>query len=156
MKNLLLNIIPLTILSVFLISKYWYVQVIDWTDEFMVGFPLIFTCRGFHTSLSSQFFIFEFIVDFIVYYFLIFFIAYLTKRYLVNFSISKFFYRIYWSLFMITCCLFFAISYISTDFYQLKRDFEVEEIDRGFSLLLTQDKENKIREAYLKKRLPSN
>ncbi len=63
-------VLPLTVISFAMISKWWYVSVVDGTDEILTGFPLPYMCRGFHTSLSLQFFVLELALDLLTYFFL--------------------------------------------------------------------------------------
>lgn len=69
MKPLLLKIVlPLTIISFAWFTKIWDVQVVDGTRETMVGFPFIYSCRCFHTSMCHQIFVMAFIADLLVYF----------------------------------------------------------------------------------------
>lgn len=90
MKTLTLKLVlPLTIILFFGINKWWYVDVIDGTDEIMYGFPFIYTCRAFHTSLASQYFILEYILDLLVYFLIIWTIVYALYKWFNLKSISK-------------------------------------------------------------------
>ena len=60
MKRLILRLIlPLTLILFAIITKWSYGVIVDGTDEFFYGFPLIYKCDGFHTSLSTQYFLIE-------------------------------------------------------------------------------------------------
>ena len=61
-------ILLLTIISFLVFDKWWYALVTDGTDEIFYGFPLPYTCPGFHTSMSKQFFLMEFVIDFVTYF----------------------------------------------------------------------------------------
>ena len=90
MKTLTLKLVlPLTIILFFVINKWWYVDVIDGTDEIMYGFPLIYTCDAFHTSLASQYFVLEYILDLLVYFLIIWTIVYALYKWFNLKSISK-------------------------------------------------------------------
>jgi hypothetical protein len=54
------RIIPLTIISFLLVTKWWYVLPIDSPHSIMIGFPLAYSCKGWHTSMSEQYFIINF------------------------------------------------------------------------------------------------
>ena len=69
MKQSILKLaIPLTIISFLIISKWWYVIVVDGPNEILTGFPLPFVCNGWHTSMSLQIFISELIIDLMSYF----------------------------------------------------------------------------------------
>lgn len=71
MKRLILQLVlPLTIISFALWTRWELVDVlpIDAPDVIMVGFPLAFACDGWHTSMSLQIFVFEYLVDLVVYF----------------------------------------------------------------------------------------
>ncbi|MEM6768710.1 MAG: hypothetical protein AAF655_27470, partial [Bacteroidota bacterium] len=60
MKQLIWRlVIPLTIISFFLVTKWWFVAVEDAPDSWMYGFPFPYLCEGWHTSLSLQVFLKE-------------------------------------------------------------------------------------------------
>jgi hypothetical protein len=67
-KHLILKyVLPLTILSFLFVTKSWLVPIYDGTETF-TGFPFAYTCPGWHTSLSSQIFVTELIIDLICYF----------------------------------------------------------------------------------------
>ena len=93
MKTLTLKLVlPLTIILFFGINKWWYVDVIDGNDEIMYGFPLIYTCNAFHTSLASQYFILEYIADLLFYFLIIWLLAFVLHKYFNLKSIPKLFF----------------------------------------------------------------
>lgn len=51
----------------FLVTKWWFALPLDGPDKLYWGFPFAFMGEGFHTSMSFQFFILEFLADFILY-----------------------------------------------------------------------------------------
>lgn len=132
MKQLIFKLVlPLTINSFIILTKWWYVLVIDGTDEIMYGFPLIFTCRGFHTSLSSQVFIIELLINLLVYFLFWFIFLYLVNRFLFTVKLHKIFFI---SLLTVTfISLGFVILILSRGeirFY-LKRNFDIEKMETG-------------------------
>ena len=66
-KELFKLIIPVSIISFIVFTKWWYVSVVDTPNSIMIGFPLAYSCNAWHTSMSQQFFLLEFIFDFLVY-----------------------------------------------------------------------------------------
>ncbi len=134
MKKLIFKItLPLTLLLFNIVSMWQYGAVIDGTDEFLFGFPFIHKCRGFHTSLATQYFITEMFLNFICYFTICLLITYfLSKNQKIN--ISNTVAKVFWIGFMIFFISFMYISQSLNDVYVLQRDFEVEIFDRGFSI----------------------
>ncbi|MCB9174314.1 MAG: hypothetical protein H6589_06875 [Flavobacteriales bacterium] len=66
MKNIIKGIISLTIISLFLFTKWWYVLPDDAPDIILWGFPFPYAGDGFHTSMSVQIFTLELILDVII------------------------------------------------------------------------------------------
>ncbi|MBI1183951.1 hypothetical protein GC194_06750 [bacterium] len=66
-RKYLFAAIPLSIISMALFTKWWYVAVVDGPTDIFKGFPLPFVCSGWHTSLSLQIFIAPFLFNVAVY-----------------------------------------------------------------------------------------
>jgi hypothetical protein len=128
-------ILPLTIISFIIFTKWWYVLVVDGTDEIMYGFPLIYTCKGFHTSLSSQVFILELLIDLLIYFLFWFLFVYLVNRFLFT---IKFHRVLFISLLTVTFIILgfsiFIASWSENKFY-LKRDFQIEKMETGYNFI---------------------
>jgi len=128
-------VIPLTIFSFLIFTKWWYVFVIDGTDEIMYGFPLIYTCRGFATSMSYQFFIAELLIDLLTYFLFWLIIVYFLNRFLFTIRIHKVL-----TIILITAALIpagFSI-YIMTwqnNLFLWKRNFQIEKRETGYKFL---------------------
>ncbi|MFK7799597.1 MAG: hypothetical protein AB8E82_19245 [Aureispira sp.] len=134
MKRLLLSFtLPLTILSFGLITKWSYGIVIDGTDDFFYGFPFIHKCRGFHTSLSTQYFALELLVNILSY-----FLFWVIITFLVNkkwpISIPVKITNLFWIGFGVFLAGFIFLSYSLEDRFLVKRDFDVVIFDQGISL----------------------
>lgn len=82
-------VLPLTILSLTIFTKWWYVLPVDAPDSMMYGFPIPYACDGWHTSLSYQFFIFEFIADFLIHFLFWFFVTVLINRFIIKIKLHK-------------------------------------------------------------------
>ncbi|MDK2772948.1 MAG: hypothetical protein KYX68_12085 [Flavobacterium sp.] len=126
MKTLTLKLVlPLTIISFFGINKWWYVDVIDGTDEIMYGFPFIYTCRAFHTSLASQYFILEYIADLLFYFLIIWSLVFVLHKYFNLKSISK---LVFYGLLIICIPIVFTqllIFVIFDNTFDWIRDFDI-------------------------------
>ncbi len=67
MKQMTIKLtLPLTIILMFFITKWWYAIPVDGPEKLYWGFPLAFMGEGFHTSMSLQFFGLAFLADFAV------------------------------------------------------------------------------------------
>lgn len=127
--------LPLTIISFLLFTKWYYVYAIDAKNIYAYGFPLIHKCQGFHTSMSSQYFLFEMAFNFLCY-----FLFWLAVSLAIN-RIWKIFApnilaRIFYLLLTCYLLLFCYSSYsIYDDRYKIVRGFDVEIYDSGVTIL---------------------
>ena len=134
MKKLIFRLtLPLTLISFGIITKWWFGIAIDAKDVFFYGFPLIYKCEGFHTSLSTQYFLTEMTINFLT-YFAFWFIITLTINRFWKINIPKLISKIFWIGFSV---LFLGFVYLSNDLddrYLLKRDFDVKIFDSGITI----------------------
>ncbi|MEP1490395.1 MAG: hypothetical protein ABJK28_18390 [Algibacter sp.] len=134
MKKLIFRLtFPLTLISFGIITKWSYGIVINGTDEFLYGFPLIYKCDGFHTSLSTQYFLTEMIVNLLT-YFAFWLILTLILNRIWTINIPKRISKIFWVGYSV---LFLGFIYLSNDLddqYLTKRDFEIKIFDSGISI----------------------
>ncbi len=129
MKQLIYKIvIPLTIISFVFITKWWYVLPTDAPHSIMIGFPLAYSCNGWHTSMSEQYFILEFIVDILFYFITWVVLIYSIDRFLIKLRPKKIVVIILLSISGIV--LLFSILFVSNsnNIFYLKRDFDIETI----------------------------
>jgi hypothetical protein len=133
MKQLTLKLaLPLTIITFFGCSRWICAEVVDAPNSSLQGFPLPYTCNGWATSLSLQFFVTEFIADLAVYFLTIFIALYLINRFVVNVRLHK---SVSITLYVIAgLILGFQILILSLDttFY-LHRNFSIKEIKSEYS-----------------------
>lgn len=134
MKKLIFRLtLPLTLISFGIITKWSYGIIIDGTDEFFYGFPLIYKCRGFHTSGSTQYFITEMVINLLTYFAFWLIITWTLNRFW-KINIPKLISKIFWVGFGV---LFLGLVYLSNDLddrYLMKRDFHVKIFDNGISI----------------------
>lgn len=127
-------VLPLTLVSFALFTKWWYVAV-DGPNSEMHGFPLPFVCEGWHTSMSLQFFLFEFLVD-LVFYFLVWTgIIYLTNRFLIKIKIHKIVLIILLSFSGIVILGGAFVASRSENIFKIRKTFDTEVIDSQFLFL---------------------
>lgn len=125
--------LPLTLISFGIITKWSYGIVVDGTDEFFYGFPLIYKCDGFHTSLSTQYFLTEMVINLLT-YFTFWLIITCTINRFWKINIPKLISKIFWIGFGV---LFLGFLYLSNDLddrYKMKRDFDVKMFDSGITI----------------------
>lgn len=134
MKELIFRLtLPLTLISFGIITKWSYGIAIDAKDVFFYGFPLIYKCEGFHTSLSTQYFLTEMAINLLTYFVFWLIITLVLNRFR-KINIPKKISKVFWIGFGI---LFLGFVYMSNGFddqYLIKRDFKVKIFDTGFTL----------------------
>lgn len=137
MKSLTLKVVlPLTILSFVIFTKWWYVQVEDWTDNVMHGFPLVCSSPGFGSSGSTQFFLLEFLVDILVYFSFWFLLIYFINRFIYTFRRSVPITVILYVLSGITVGLVLLIMILLPDKeIELQRPFNIQVIETGYKFI---------------------
>ena len=125
--------LPLTLISFGIITKWSYGIAVDAKDVFFYGFPMIYKCEGFHTSLSTQYFLTEMTINLLTYFVLWLIITLVLNR-IWKINIPKLIAKIFWIGFGI---LFLGFLYLSNDLddrYKLKRNFDVKLFDSGISI----------------------
>lgn len=141
MKRLVLSlIIPLTIISLFVFTKWWYVLPVDAPDTMMMGFPLPYISDGWHTSMSLQIFIAEFFIDLIIHFSLWFLIIFFIHQYIVRINIPKFLAIALWIITTVTLSLAIFIAAMPDQIIKFKRDWDMQVIDTGYKFIWQQQK----------------
>lgn len=141
MKKLIFHLIlPISLISFGIITKWWYGIVIDTKDVFFYGFPMIYKCEGFHTSMSTQYFLTEMAVNFLTYF--IFWIIVISIINLFwKIKIPKSIYKTFWIAYCILLLGFILMSRDFDDRYFLKRNFNIKIYDSGITLFENHSKE---------------
>ncbi|MDO5979197.1 hypothetical protein [Flavivirga spongiicola] len=132
-KHIFRLILPLTLISFGLVTKWWFGIAIDAKDVFFEGFPLIYKCEGFHTSLSTQYFIFELFVNLMTYFLFWFVVTFLATR-IWTINIPAKIVKVFWIGYGLLFLGFVFLSIDLNDLYLKKRNFEVEIFDTGISI----------------------
>lgn len=124
-------VLPLTVISFVSFTKWWYVLPVDATDTMMYGFPLAFMADSWHTSMSYQFFISEFISDLAIYFLFWLLLVFIIDRFIQKITFSK----ILTTLLLTTSGLIVVASIflgsMPEHIYMLKRDFDYELMTSG-------------------------
>jgi hypothetical protein len=132
MKKLIWKIVlPLSLILISTITMWRYVLIVDGVDEILTGFPVPYICPGWHTSLSYQIFISEFIIDFFIYFAFSFLIVLLVNRFIWKIRTSK---KIIITLYIISGILIadpiFLLG-LSDHIYRFKSDFDSKTLESG-------------------------
>lgn len=136
MKQLIFKLIlPLTLFSFIFVTKWSYVKVEDGPDEVLHGFPLPYRCPGWHTSMSTQYFLTEMVFDLLVYFLFWLVLIYLVNRLLFTLKPHKFTVIVLWFVTGLTLCLPVLLATMPDNVFQAKRDFNYEEIDTGVQFM---------------------
>lgn len=132
MKNLIYKLVlPFTVISFAIISKWWYAIPVDAPETMFVGFPLAYTCQGWHTSLSLQVFVMEFIIDLLFYFLCWFILLYIIDRFVKKLRVHKIVTISLWSLGGIIICLAIYIAVNKDNLFYIKRPFNMRVLETG-------------------------
>lgn len=115
----------------FIITKWWYAIPVDGPDKLYWGFPLAFMGEGFHTSMSLQFYVLEFLADFVVYFTVIFWLVVAFTKWYPTFKISKIVAKTIWALTLIFLFGFSFIVTTSNPIFKIKRDYDWKVLETG-------------------------
>jgi len=146
MKQLAIKfIIPLTIISFVVVTKWWYVLPIDARQTFYWGFPFAFVGEGWQTSGALQFFLLEGLADISIYFAFWFLLTYILMRLSIIKRMPKLVSGILWSIAFFLIITGGIIIFNSYPTINLKRDYEWKIINSGYKFIWqntpTQDEE---------------
>ena len=98
----------------------------------MAGFPLAFISDGWHTSMSFQIFVTEFIIDLFAYYLFWFLIIFFINKYFKKINVHKYLTA---TLLILATLIIIVTTYIMAmpeNIFKIKRDFNVDVIKTGY------------------------
>ncbi|MEW5677237.1 hypothetical protein ABGT15_13060 [Flavobacterium enshiense] len=125
MKNLdFKNAISLTLISFIAITKQWNVLPVDAPESEMYGFPFPYSCTGWHTSMSRQFFILEFFIDILCYYIFWLVILLCLKKLHVKLFANKMIKYSLITLSGILVLISLLLVFVFENVFDLYRDFD--------------------------------
>ena len=125
-------VLPLTIIFFATITKWWYVSPVDAPETLYSGFPFPFMGDGWHTSMSLQFFVFEFFVDFTIYFILCFITLFYINRFLIAVKIHKMLMMGLWTISVFIISLIIFIASFPDNIFYFKRPYNMEIIETGY------------------------
>jgi hypothetical protein len=133
MKSLTAKIIiPLTIISIATLTKWWYVLPVDAPDTMFTGFPFPFVCDGWHTSLSLQIFVREFFADFLTYFICWLIFIFCVNRFVVKLNPHKAVTTGLWSLSVLIIAFATLFAANADNRFYWKRTFDMKVMATGF------------------------
>lgn len=124
--------LPLSLISFAVFSKWWYAHVIDDTDEVLIGFPFIYKCPGFHTSMSTQYFILEMLCDFLVYVLFWTVLIGIINKFLIKITLNKLATIVFGVMTIIIFTFFILEMALPDNRLYLYRDFDIQIKQTGF------------------------
>ena len=127
-------LVPLTLVTMATVSKWWYVLPVDSVDTMMTGWPLPFVCAGWHTSLSYQIFVAELAIDAICYLGLVALALYVLQRWLAV-TVGKRTRVALWVLSALLMGLPLLMASNSNNLYYMHRDWDMQVIATGPELV---------------------
>lgn len=128
-------ILPLSIISLTIFTKWWYILPVDAPDSMMYGFPIPYSCNGWHTSLSYQIFIFEFLVDLLIHFAFWFVVAFLIDRLIIKIRLHKIVVIVLLSIAGLFAGGLILLASNSTNLFYFKRQFDIEILKTGYRLM---------------------
>ncbi len=125
-------VIPLTIISFVSFTKWWYALPVDAPDTMFTGFPFIFMCPGWHTSMSLQIFVIEFLLDLLTYFLFWFVLLFCVDRYVNTIRTHKIATICLWILSSFFIAFGILVASNKDNIFFLKRPYEVEVLETGY------------------------
>ena len=123
-------VLPLAIVGMAVITKWWYVLPEDAPDSMMLGFPLAYICDGWGSSMSKQLFILELFIDLGTYFLCCLLIVFLLYRY-ASFRAGKTITAVVWSVAGVIIVSATLLSQVIDVHVKPQRDFKMKVIETG-------------------------
>lgn len=136
MKQLTWKIIlPVTVISFTIFSKWWYVGIVDGPDEILTGYPMPYMCRGWHTSLSLQIFVLGLIIDILTYFTFWCLVTFLINKFIVKIKLHKIFTIILLLMSGFLLAVMILIGSNPQNIYTFRIGFESETFETGYKFI---------------------
>jgi hypothetical protein len=123
------------VISFAIFTKWWYTLPTDAPDTMFTGFPFPFVCHGWHTSMSLQIFIAEFVVDLLSYFLFWWVVVFCIYRFVVNIKLHKLVTIILWTLTGLVIGGSGLIASNKDNLFYLKRPFNIEVMTTGYQFI---------------------
>jgi hypothetical protein len=128
-------IIPLTVISFTVFTKWWYVLAVDAPDTMMIGFPLPYFCNGWHTSLSLQIFLTELFINLLTYLSFWFVVIFSIEKFLTKINLSKVVTLLLISTAGLCICGLTLFALNPDNLFYIKRPFDIEVLKTGYKFV---------------------
>lgn len=117
------------------VTKWWYALPVDGPDKMYWGFPFAFMGEGFHTSMSYQFFIAEFLADFAFYFLVCALLYWVAKKGLPTLRFPSIIPHIIRSLALLLTLGFSLYVSTSNPVFRIKREYDWRLMTSGYVFL---------------------
>lgn len=131
-------VIPLTVVSFATFTKWWYAQPVDAPDTMFVGFPFAYSCPGWHTSLSLQIFVTEFMVDLLIYFLFWFVLLFCIDSFLIKIKTYKWLTIGLWTVSGLIIAFGTLLVTNKDNLFYIKRPFEMQVLKTGYEFIWQQ------------------
>jgi hypothetical protein len=132
MKQLNIKLaLAMSLISMLLLTKWWFALPIDGPDNLYWGFPFACMGKGFHTSMSYQFFILEFIANFIAYFAFVLIVSLLVTKWKPKFKLPSILSKMMITIALFLCIGFVGILSISNPIFHFKRPYDWKILETG-------------------------
>src|SRR6476620_9243134 len=133
MKSLIFKlVIPLTVISFATFTKWWYALPVDAPDTMFTGFPFPFVCKGWHTSLSLQVFVTEFVADLLTYFLFWFVLMFCIDRFITKLKTHKVVTVSLWFLSGLIIAFSILLAANKDNLFYIKRPFGMKVMETGY------------------------
>ena len=128
-------IIPITFISFFLFTKWWYTIPVDAPHTMLAGFPLPYVGPGWHTSLSLQIFVGELIIDLFVYFLFWYVIIFCINRFLFAIKVHRVVSPLLWFIALSGIAMWSVIASQSENLFYFRRDFDMKVVGSEYKFI---------------------
>jgi hypothetical protein len=128
-------VIPLTVISFTLFTKWWHTLPVDAPDTVFTGFPFPYVCNGWHTSMSLQVFVLEFISDLLIYFVFWFTIIFFVNRYIKPIKVPNILAIVLLSITLAIAGYSIWIASFKDNIFYTRRNFDMEIIKTGYKFI---------------------
>ena len=136
MKVLLFKIIiPLTIISFTIFTKWWSALPIDASETLFFGFPFVYIGKSWVTSLAHQVFVTELIADILIYFSFWLLFIFCFDKYVIKLTLNRLLTFVLWTVSV--CCIAFGFIIFSSkdNIYYAKRPYKMEILATDYKLI---------------------
>lgn len=137
-RNFLNAVLPLSILSFALFTKWWHAIPIDGPDRLYWGFPFPMMGEGFHTSMSLQIFVMEFVANLALHVLVWSIIIWILSKKSIMPAWTKTMTLSLWIPAFIFVAGFLLVLSLSDPVFKLKRPYPMKVTSSGFQWIWQQ------------------